>query len=62
VVNLVIVQSIFCTNFLGHFFAQQTCEDGRGCSKYGKPGEVGEWHDFEEKWNVEVIIEPFIAF
>jgi hypothetical protein len=59
---LVIVQSIFCTNFFRDFFAQQTWEDGRGCSKYGKPGEVGERLDFQEKWNAEVIIEPFIAF
>jgi len=62
VVNLDIIQSIFCTNLFSYFFAQQTCEDGRGCSKYKKPGEVGERHDFQEQWNAEVIIEPFTAF
>jgi hypothetical protein len=48
--------------FLDNFFTQQTCEDGRGCSQYGKPGEVGERLDFQEKWNAEVVIEPFTAF
>jgi hypothetical protein len=36
--------------------------NGRSCSKCGRPGEVGERLDFQERWNAEVIIEPFTAF